>query len=81
MLVAGIADVDGVLYDRAIVKAGETVKAAVVVRGPVVVNGDALPAADYAGTPFVLADLITQLLDIPQLIVRREPEIQAAQTS
>ena len=81
VLGAGIADIDGLLYDRARIPAGESKKCLVLARGPAVINRDRLPTADYAGTPFVNANLVTQIADIPGIIVTRsEPDTETTLT-
>jgi hypothetical protein len=77
VLLAGIAGIDGLNYRHTVIAAGETARVLVYVRGMGSINGDALPTVDYAGDAFNMDNLRTQILDIPDTIIRREPTVTA----
>ncbi len=79
-LAAGIADLDGLNYRHEVIGPGETKKILVYVRGAGSINGDQLPTEDYAGTSFNMTTFRTNILDIPDTIIRREPPVAATTT-
>lgn len=79
VLTAGLAGatITGLVAIPTICPAGRVTKVPVFERGPIAVNGDALPENDYAGDAFVHATLLTKIVNIPDLVIRREPPKQA----
>ena len=69
------------LLEETHVAVGEKLKVTVFARGPAVINFDALPTADTNGTNYVEADLLTAVEALHDVVVRREPTIQAEQTT
>jgi len=68
------SSVDGVVYKKARLAAGETARVSVLSRGPAAVNRDALADVDIAGNSISLAHYQSGLEANTNITVRTEPE-------
>jgi len=74
------ANTDGLLLEHCVLENGASKKLPVLARGPSAINGDALPAADYAGSSFTLAT-VKSTVEALGIQVKEEPDEQSTQES
>lgn len=81
LLVAAIANMNGLNFRREVIQAGETKKVLVLMRGPATIIKDGLPTEDYSGAAFNMSTFVSEIAGIPDILVRTEPPEQVTLTA